>query len=165
MATSIQTTFEAVKKQLKSVLDGLGEDDVSHELGEEHISDSDALPRIVWVVIGGPVGAARQAGANGVIDKREIARRNERCQIHIWGEDFGATEILMNHFVAAARELMTAFSFQVKGTDWTQGQANKNASGRLCILDVEISIPITAEPIGITKPSSVVIQPTMHAAG
>lgn len=148
----ISTIFDAVKQQLETTLRDLGQALPSHELGSWHIDEHDAPPRIVWEVVGGPVTPTRQAGADGRLGIKQIGERHERCRIHVWDEDFTATETLMNHFVAAARAVMTGFSFSALSTNWLIAQSEKTVKGRLCILEIEIRLPFTAEPLPISAP-------------
>ena len=143
----ISHVFAKVKQQLETTLRALGQELPIHELGEFHLASTSAPPQIVWVIRGGPVTPARQGSADGVLGVHELARRNERILIHVWAENFGATEILMNHFVAAAREELSGYSFSAKSTDWSVGQDKVANKGRVCILEIEIGIPFTAEPL------------------
>lgn len=160
----ISTIFGVVKQQLEKTLKALGSPLPSHELGSSHIDEHDAPPRIVWEVVGGPVTPAKQNGAdrNGATI-RQIGERHERVRIHVWDKDFTATEILMNHFVAAAREVCTGFSFSALSTNWMVGQSEKTDLGRVCILEIEIRLPFTAEPIPVSHaPNVVAINGTIH---
>lgn len=149
----ISSVFAAVKAQLENALKALGQELPVHELGADHLATMSAPPRIVWVLDGGRVTPARQTGSGSrALGIREIAERNERCLIHVWGDDFDATDRLMNHFVAAAREIASGFSFHALSTDWKVGQDQKTAAGRLCVLEIEIRIPFTAEPLAISQP-------------
>jgi hypothetical protein len=159
----ISKIFGAIKQTLETTLRNLGQPLPSHELGAWHIGEHDAPPRIVWEVVGGPVGPPNQLSAEGNRQIKQIGTRQERCRIHIWDEDFTATEVLMNHFVAAARADMTGFSFSPLSTHWLVAQTEKTVLGRLCILEVEIRIPLTAEPIAISHPPHpVTITGTIH---
>lgn len=156
---SIAANFKVVKARLDETLARLGQPPITHELGAHHISDAASYNRIVWAVVGGPVVAAKQAGN----DKsrrglKAIRRRYERVDVHIWGpkfdidEDrFEGTEVLMQHFNAAARVALTGFSWRAIETDWTVGQEQKTASGQLVVLRVELNLPLTFEQPTVVK--------------
>ena len=160
----ISKVFEAVRTQLNSALLRLGQPVPTHELGLDHQAMNDTFPRIVWELLGGEVHPTRQAGAdraNGSV--RQIAERRERIAIHVWEKDFERVEILMNHFVAAAREIMTAFPFQALSTNWDPGQSSQTAHGRVCVLVIEVRIPFTAEPLAIATPATATIEEQVNA--
>jgi hypothetical protein len=149
----ITTIFAKVKETLHANLAFIGDEQPSHELGSFHLSSTSSAPNIVWELVGGIVSAARQSSAGGRREIRQIGTRHERCRIHVWGEDFAKTEVLMNHFCAAAREACTSgFAFREVSTNWQVGQDQRTALGRLCILEVEFDVPVTAEPLALSKP-------------
>jgi hypothetical protein len=169
----ISTVFEATKKALNDVLVSLGQPLPSHELGLDNLQQNESFPRIVWELLGGEVRASRQLGADkqlavsasGKSRVREIAGRNEKIAIHVWEADFTAVEVLMNHFVAALRYGATAFSFRPLSTNWGPGQSAISASGRVCVLVIEIDIPFTTEPmLASPGPHNPVIAPAIPAA-
>ncbi len=152
----IAKVFEAVKAQVEANVRAAGEEIPLQALGGDRLSDATSPPALVWEVLGGPVTPARQTAADARLGIREIAQRNERILVHAWGVDFAATERLMNHFVAACRSpVLTGHSFSVLSTDWTESQSASSGLGRLCKLLIEIRIPFTAEPIGISAPPHV----------
>ncbi|HVZ89635.1 MAG TPA: hypothetical protein VHG72_21920 [Polyangia bacterium] len=160
----ISKVFEAVKTQLDAVLLSLGQPVPTHELGLEHQARNDSFPRIVWELLGGEVHPPRQTAADGRIGIRQIAERRERIAIHVWEKDFEHVEILMNHFVAAAREVMTAFPFKALSTNWEPGQSGQTPYGRVCVLVVEVCIPFTAEPLAISAaPHTATIESQVNA--
>lgn len=160
----ISDVFNAVKTQLETTMLALGLAAPAHELGAFNLASTSAPPQIVWEIHGGEVTAARQNGDDGTLGIRELARRNERISVHVWGDSFDETEKLMNHFVAAARTVATGFSFAAKSTNWMPGQDQRTAKGRVCILEIEIGVPFTAEPLGISQPPhTATVQPVMHA--
>jgi len=160
--------FEAADQQLKVEFAELDVPAPFHRLGEEFLSDSLASPAIVWVPMGGPVTPARQSRAdtqvirsNGTTNLgiRELATRHEKIRAHIWECDFKRTEILVGHFVAVLRTMLSGFSFKVENLHWSIGPQQKTnepteekRSGTLCILEFEIDIPLTFEPLQISQP-------------
>ena len=151
----ISKVFEAISEQVRSTIAAIGSELPEQKLGEENVSELTAPPAIVWAVRGGPVKPPRQTGADGNLGTRQIAQRSVRILVHVWNKDFTSTEILLNHFVAAARSVLTAFSFRALSEDWTTGQAARTNLGRLCVLEIEIDVPFTAEPIGVSAPPHV----------
>lgn len=152
----IAKIFQAVSAEVDALVRAAGDHPPIQSLGKDRLSDASSPPAIVWELLGGPVTAARQVGADRNLGTREIAERNERLLIHVWGEDFGATERLMNHFVAACRgggerPGLTAFTFRAISTDWTESQSASSGLGRLCKLEIEICVPFTAAPLGISQ--------------
>lgn len=159
----ISAVFAAVKATLQAALEAAGEELPRHELGAWKLPTTSGPNQIVWAIVGGPVKAPRQTGQGPkAASIRQIATRNETILVHVWGRDFEATERLLNHFVAACRAACTSYSFEAHSTDWTVGQEAVTVAGRLCILTMEIRIPFTAEPIGVSQPPrTVTLNPTI----
>lgn len=160
----ISTIFRAIRETLESTLRAAGEELPRHELGAFALTSTSAPPQIVWVIRGGQVVAPRQTGqGQNAASVRQIATRNERIDVHVWARDFDATERLMNHFVAAARSACTAYSFEPLATDWSIGQDQGTVAGRVCVLTIEVRVPFTAEPIGVSHaPHTVTVTPTVN---
>lgn len=155
--TRIAKIFQAVAAQVEANVRDAGGQPPTQKLGGDRLSDALAPPAITWVILGGHVSPARQVGADNVLGIREIAERHVRILVHIWAEDFEKTEELANHFVAACRSpVLTAYSFTAISEDWTEGQSASSGLGRLCKLEIEIRVPFTAEPLGLTTPPNVV---------
>ena len=161
--------FEVSDQQLRIAFEGLDLPMPFHRLGEEYLSDSLAFPAIVWVPMGGPVTSARQSRADTTAQRsdgstnlgiKELAERHETVRVHVWNADFKSTEILVGHFVAILRRpTLTGFSFSVRDMRWsigpqqkTQEPTEEKQSGTLCILEMELRIPLTFEPIGVSQP-------------
>lgn len=161
----ISAIFNAFKARLEAALTAAGEELPRHELGAWKLPSTSAPNQIIWVVLGGQIAAARQTGQGArALDVRQIATRNERVAVHIWGKGgFDETERLLNHFIAACRYAGTAYPFTSISTDWMVGQDMVTNAGRLCILTIEIRIPVTAEPIGVSHaPHTVTLDPTIN---
>lgn len=152
-----------------------------HDLGEENLPPSADYPGIVWVPMGGPITPAKQRGADAPlraglgqqsIGVNEIAQRNPAIRLHIWDVNFKATETLMQRYVAALRLAFTAHPFSAVHEAWgigpspnTKEPVQNVKSGSMCILTIELRMPLTAEPIGVSEgPHHVTVNPTIPAA-
>ena len=152
---SIAKNFLVVKQALDAYLQAHGQPPVSHELGENHMSDASTFPRIVWCVRGGKIVPNEQGGPDS---RKAIRRRKLNIDVHVWGtkgdtdvDTFEACEALMQHFNAAARVALTGFSWRAIEEDWTVGQAQTAAAGQLVILRIELDLPLTFEPLIVVK--------------
>lgn len=161
----IASIFAAAKQQLETVLHAAGEQPPTHELGAWHAAEAASPPRILWVIDRGRVEPTKQAGnSRTALGVRELSRRVERILVHVWAESVEAVELLMNHFVAACRAVASDYSFRALETDWTVGQAEVAPNGRLCILTIEVVVPFTAEPVGVSEaPHVPTIVPQLNA--
>lgn len=180
----IHSVFEKSKLAIETVLRGSNVILANHDLGEEHLPQNGgnaAFPGIVWVPMGGQITEAKQRSADAVlragqgeqsIGVNEIAQRNPAIRIHIWNENFKATEILMRRYVAALRLAFTAHPFTAMHESWGIGPSpNTNEpvknlkSGSMCILTIELRMPLTAEPIGVSEgPHHVTVNPQIPAS-
>ena len=161
----ISTVFAAVKTLLDATLEEEGQPAIKHDLGAWKLPSLSSPNQIVWVVGHGQIKPARQTGQGPRAQFiRQIATRVETIHAHVWGagQDFVATERLLNHFLAALRAACTAYPYRALETDWTIGQEMVTAAGRLCIVKFELDIPVTAEPLAISHaPHTVTINPTV----
>jgi hypothetical protein len=164
----IYKVFRSAKIAIENSLRDLQVVLANHDLGEEKLSPSMAYPGVVWVPMGGPVTVAKQRGADAVlragqgqqsIGVNEIAQRNVSIRIHIWDEDFTATETLMGHYLAALRLAFTGHPFSAVHEAWgigpspvTKEPVANLKSGTLCILTIELRMPFIAEPLGVSAP-------------
>jgi hypothetical protein len=164
----IHKVFEHAKLAIETVLRDSDVILAEHDIGEEKLAPSAAYPGAAWVPMGGPVGPARQLGADSAMRRaagkqatgvREMAERRVSIRIHVWDTDFKATEILMGHYVAAIRQALTAHPFEVKHEAWgigpsptTKEPVQNLKSGSLCILTIEIRMPFTFEPNALSAP-------------
>jgi hypothetical protein len=162
---SISTVFVAIKTGLQTVLEAAGEQlPVIHELGADHLSDAMDAPAIVWCPVGA-TGIEMISGPSAPVsrkltlaeqkqrisDPKEVARREELIEIHVFGKTFEKCETLLNHLVAAMRYQLTAFSFKPISTDWKLGQADTSKPFHICIFNCKVAVPFTFEPLGVAK--------------
>ena len=109
-------------------------------VGEKHVFENGAPPRLVWVPGRDSFGPAEKGGTA----PRQLRTRIARFDVHVWGADFEATEALVNDTIAAIY-LMTRGSFELSEGEWvTAGELL--AFGAVCILGVSFKIPVTEAP-------------------
>jgi hypothetical protein len=112
------------------------------KVGGKHISENDAPPRIVWVMRGGPGGAAREVGGN----PRHLRTRNLGVEAHVWAESYDAAEALLNELLSATHQALHG-SYSFDGEEWVEEELL--ALGCVVIARLTFRVPVT-EPVKAT---------------
>lgn len=104
--------------------------------------DKHGSPRRITVDFGKEgFGGTRGAGRAG--QPVPLWTRLVNARVELWGNDFGDTEVLLGHFVAALH-VAAHGSYGMGGGEWVLGGVS--AKGAIYRLDIELQIPLTREP-------------------
>lgn len=109
------------------------------KVGEEHVLEHDAPPRIVWILRGGAIGPVDKGGVN----PRPLKTRNVRVFAHVWAQDFAAADALLNRLLAAAHAVASG-SVDFGSEDWPPQNSQLSAHGTVVIVDLSFRVPVTA---------------------
>lgn len=173
---SIEACFTNIREALSLVLNGLGQPQVRHELGERHldllekyIGEEQGKPAIIWVPRGAKsityegdgmrdVTLLKTApfayGAHGIKKPLKFAVRDEEIDAYFWAKIFGDVETLVGHFCAAGRVQLSAHGFYPRSTLWSVNVDRQPKSGALCLLKFTVKIPFTFEPQPVVAPTT-----------
>jgi hypothetical protein len=152
--------FTAVQTQVTAVMAGLTPPVTPpvFRVGADKLQIQDAPNRVVWVPAGETIQGPHAQGGDGVRNPRPLRTRHTRVLVHIWGAgaglvdptadrrpgDITATEVLLNHLVAAIHDVAYG-AYQVLAGDWLVGQEAATTMGALYVLTLEVQFPLTRE--------------------
>lgn len=140
----LQDVFTATQTQMAATMTALGQVVPSFLVGADKLDNQDSPPRIVWVPGREGIRGPHSQGGDGVRNPRPLRTRHATVQAHIWGIDLPATEVLINHLVAALNDVGHG-AWDATGGDWGTGQASTTRLGAVYVLDLEIQIPVVRE--------------------
>lgn len=130
---ALQTVFDALT-------DALAPLNVAVDVGPESLGNNVAPPRVILY----PTDESFAADVPRFVGPpRVFAMRGATISAHIWGEDWDATEDLIQTFLFALRATVGK-SYQLLGGRWTQqnGAALVQA-GRMYVLEFKMLFPVT----------------------
>lgn len=152
--------FTAVETQVTAVMGALVPpvDPPVFRIGADKVSIQDAPNRVVWVPAGETIRGPHDQGGDGVRNPRPLRTRHTRVLVHIWAAgpalldatadrrpgDIAATEVLLNHLVAAIHDVAHG-AYDVVAGDWLVGQEAATTFGALYLLTLEVQFPLTRE--------------------
>ncbi len=112
--------------------------------GAEHLQDSVAAPRVVWVPTTEGAGPVVQHWRG---EPRALYTRRVGVDGHRWGADLAATEALIAAVVRAVRTAAGS-SYEMGTGSWpAQDAATIAARGRECVLQITFLVPVTDAPL------------------
>jgi hypothetical protein len=104
-----------------------------------------APPRIIYVPRSERITGPEGQGGDGVLNPRPLWTRHVGMEIHFWGADFAATEMLLNVFTQSVHDLLWGAYAMQSGT-WDVAPDTINKLGIVYILQMMWKIPITRAP-------------------
>jgi hypothetical protein len=130
---------EELQASLAGTIQGL-----TFAFGGKALDAHSNTPRVVWRVASGTFGGTPRPGLN----PRPLFNRLLMLEAHLWGDDYGATEALLEA-VCRAMQKAASGSFQPLKEQWpTEDDKQRSArvKGCLCILTFSVMVPVTAAP-------------------
>lgn len=137
----------ALRKVFESIA-GEFEPDV-RIVGPERKDDTSKPSRISWDPRGAKQEHPQRVGG-GAKDDGHIMTRHWLVEVEVWGEDFDATEALVDRFLAVMHDKCTAFSYRPGEEKWNTGGVSGN--GCICTMMVTIVAPIQRTAARTAKP-------------
>lgn len=124
---------------------------VTHEkhIGAKNIAGNSRPPRLVWIPKADRFGPPAKTAQN----PRALRTRHATLELHVWGADYEATEILLHQVIAAVHAVAVG-SYELGDSEWDVDE-NVVQRGALVIVDITFSIPVTEAPQPTVKITSV----------
>jgi hypothetical protein len=127
--------------------------------GAEHLQDTAAAPRVVWVPTTEGAGPVLQHWRG---EPRALHTRRVGVDLHLWGGDLAATEALIAAAIRAVRAAVGA-SYELGTGSWpAQDAAAVAARGRECVLALTFLVPVTDAPLATGTVTSITQDVAFH---
>jgi len=133
---------EQLCEELQANLTGIT--GVKFAFGGKALDEHSDAPRIVWRVASGTFGGTPRPGQS----PRPLFNRLLAFEAHLWGNDYEATEALLEA-VCRAMQKAAAGSFQPLKEEWPTEEDKRRSArvkGCLCVLTFSVTVPVTAAP-------------------
>lgn len=125
-------------------------------LGPEFMQAEAVPPRLVWVPADETYGPAERIGD----DARSLRTRLATLELHIWGGDYAATELLLNQTLAAVHGT-AAGSYELGKGMWMNHKTGPATDlGRVYVVQVTFKIPVTAAPPALKTVTTIPVTTT-----
>lgn len=139
----LSSILAAVEKRVVEVVGKRGDRVPNFGFGENAKYKTEALPRVTWVPLQGPIGKVANNRANADQAARQLWNRSLQIQARIWADDYDAVEALAAHVFAAFTFVRNA-NYGLVSEAWDTSGSLKR--GVLAVFIVRVDMPFTDEP-------------------
>lgn len=131
-------------------------------IGPDKIKYDESPPRVIWIPMNETFGPPRGFGGDFITDPSPLWTRLSSVDVHIWGKDQDATEVLLNLLIAAVHRLAHG-CYEVTRGNWMNVDGASLTLGQVYILSIMFRIPVTRAPSGYAVTSTIPITGAYNA--